>query len=60
LNNNLRYLFQGDHKEAEILFRRSMSIQEKALGPEHPSVGRTLYTLAGLLESQVNIHIFQA
>ena len=40
LNNlGLLYQAQGRHAEAEPLHKRSVSILEKALGPDHPSVG---------------------
>ena len=36
--NNLAYLYQdlGRYADAEPLYRRSLAINEKALGPEHP------------------------
>ena len=38
LNNlALRYKTQGRYVEAEPLYRRSLAIREKALGPEHPT-----------------------
>ena len=33
---------QGKHDEAEALFRRSLAILEKVLGPEHPDVAKPL------------------
>ena len=38
--NNLASLYQaqGDYARAEPLYRRSLAIWEKALGPEHPDV----------------------
>jgi tetratricopeptide (TPR) repeat protein/CHAT domain-containing protein len=48
--NNLGRL--GDarlrYDKAEQLFKRSLVIQEKALGPDHPDVGRMLDNLAAL------------
>lgn len=41
------------HAEAEPLFRRSLAIREKALGPQHPDVAQSLNNQAGLLEAQV-------
>jgi len=37
---------------AEPLYKRSLSIWEKALGPEHPNVGETLNNLAVLYSTQ--------
>jgi tetratricopeptide (TPR) repeat protein len=37
---------------AKPLYERALAIREKALGAEHPSTGRSLNNLAGLLESQ--------
>jgi len=44
----LVYGSQGKYAEAEPLFKRSLAIREKALGPEHPDVGRSLNYLAKL------------
>ncbi|CAN0377153.1 unnamed protein product, partial [Scytosiphon promiscuus] len=44
--------FQGKYAEAEPLYARSQAIQEKVLGPEHPSLATTLHGRAGLLERQ--------
>jgi hypothetical protein len=38
----------GDYAKAEPLFRRSLAILEKALGPDHPSVATSLENLAAL------------
>jgi Tetratricopeptide repeat len=40
------YRRQGRYDEAEPLYRRSLALIEKALGPERPDVG-TLNNLAG-------------
>ena len=48
----LVYAQQGRYAEAEPLYRRTLSINEKALGPDHPSVGTTLNNLAGLFRQQ--------
>ncbi len=40
---------QGRYAEAEPLYQRSLAINEKALGPEHPDVARTLENYAALL-----------
>ena len=52
--NNLALMYeqQGRHAEAEPLYRRSLAIHEKALGPEHPNVGAALNNLAELYKSQ--------
>ncbi len=49
--NNLALLYQaqGNYAEAEPLYRRSLAIQEKALGPEHPNVVQSLENYAALL-----------
>ena len=52
--NNLAELYriQGRYADAEPLFKRSLAINEKALGPEHPNVATSLNNLAALYESQ--------
>ena len=45
--------FQGDLTEAKVYYERCQAIQEKALGPEHPDVAKTLHNRAGLLKAQV-------
>jgi hypothetical protein len=40
---------QGRYAQAEPLFRRSLAIREKALGPEHPEVATNLENYAALL-----------
>ncbi|CAN0583074.1 unnamed protein product, partial [Laminaria digitata] len=44
---------QGNYAEAGPLYKRSLAIYEKALGPEHPSVARSLNNLAVLFRAQV-------
>jgi len=46
--NNLAELSrsQGQHEQAEPLYRRSLAIREKALGPDHPDVAATLNNMA--------------
>ena len=46
--NNLALLSQalGKYSEAESLFKRSLEIAEKALGPDHPHVATVLENLA--------------
>ena len=53
--NGLAFLYsaQGKYAEAEPLFKRSLAILEKALGPEHPNVATSLENWAKLLR-QIN------
>ena len=37
---------KGDYAAAESLYRRSLAIKEKALGPDHPSFAASLDSLA--------------
>lgn len=48
--NNLAvlYLDIGRYAEAELLCKRALAIDEKALGKDHPDVARDLNNLAGL------------
>ena len=48
--NNLAVLYdnQGRYAEAEPLYKRSLAIREKALGPDHPDVATALNNLAEL------------
>ena len=41
----------GRLKDAEPLYRKSLEIWRKALGPEHPRVGTSLNNLASLLQN---------
>ena len=43
---------KGDYAAAESLYRRSLAIKEKALGPDHPKVARSRRNLARLLEAK--------
>jgi hypothetical protein len=43
------YLIQHRYSEAEPLFRRTLAIREKCLGPNHPDLPRTLNGYALLL-----------
>ena len=43
---------QGRYAEVEPLYRRSLAIYERALGPDHPSVGTSLNNLAELYRAQ--------
>ena len=49
--NNLAvlYLLHGKYSEAEPLYKRSLAIVAKALGPEHPHVATSLENYAMLL-----------
>ena len=40
------YRAQGKYAEAEPLYKRSLAISEKALGPEHPDVATSLENMA--------------
>ena len=44
---------QGELGAAGVLYERCQAIQEKVLGPEHPSLAATLGNRAGLLQAQV-------
>ena len=52
--NNLAWLYDtmGDYAKAEPLYQRSLAIREKALGPTHPDVARSLHNLAFLEAAQ--------
>ena len=52
--NNLAGLYQhqGRYADAEPLYKRSLAIYEKALGPDHPDVARSLNDLALLYAKQ--------
>jgi len=51
--NNLAALYEslGDYARAEPLYKRSLVIYEKALGPDHPYVASSLNNLAMLYKS---------
>ncbi len=51
--NNLAELYrtQGKYADAEPLYKRSLAIYEKALGPEHPHVATSLENYAALLRN---------
>ncbi len=55
--NNLAVLYEslGRHGKAEPLYKRSLAIAEKALGPEHPELAAILNNLAGLYQAQGRI-----
>ncbi len=46
------YYDQGKYAEAEPLNQRALAIWEKALGPEHPDVARSLNNLAMVYTDQ--------
>ena len=52
--NNLAELYrdQGQYAQAEPLYKRSLAIREKALGPDHPDVATSLNNLAVLYNAQ--------
>ncbi|CAM9368870.1 unnamed protein product [Ectocarpus fasciculatus] len=43
---------QGKYEEADALFIRSLAIDEKVYGPDHPKVATTVNNRAGLLRGQ--------
>lgn len=45
--------WQGKYHDADALFRRSLEIQENALGPDHPNLAPGLGNRAYLLQAQV-------
>ena len=54
LNNQAElYKEQGRYADAEPLYKRLMAINEKALGPDHPSVALALNDLAELSKKRV-------
>jgi tetratricopeptide (TPR) repeat protein len=46
----------GRYAEADPLYKRSLAITEKALGPNHPTVGTPLNNLAAQYRSQIHLH----
>ena len=52
--NDLALLLEkvGNYARAKPLYERALAIAERAEGPEHPSTGRSLSNLAGLLKAQ--------
>ena len=46
------YQAQGRYADAEPLYKRALTIREKALGPDHPNVAVSLNNLAGLYQTQ--------
>lgn len=52
---NSANITQGKFEEAGPLYRKSVTIQENALGLEHPDVATTLNNLATLLTHVVSV-----
>jgi len=52
--NNLAVLYQdqGKYSDAELLYKKALGINQKALGPNHPSVATGLNNLALLYKDQ--------
>jgi tetratricopeptide (TPR) repeat protein len=52
--NNLAELYkeEGRYADAEPLYKRVLAINEKALGPDHPSVALALNDLAELYKEE--------
>src|SRR5476651_1821167 len=48
----IQFYQQRRYADAEPLFKRSLAISEKALGPDHPDVATALNNLAQIYESQ--------
>jgi tetratricopeptide (TPR) repeat protein len=48
--NNLAtlYFMQGQYAQAELFYKQSLEVIEKALGPDHPDLATTLENLAEL------------
>lgn len=54
INDSPLPVAQGNYAEAEPLYRRSLAISEKALGPDHPEITSALNNLARALKHQVH------
>ena len=53
INRIIWYKCDNDrYAEVEPLYKRSLAIKEKILGPEHPDVALSLYNLAYLYHNQ--------
>ena len=44
--------YQGRYRDAEPLYKRSLTIREKVLGPDHPDVAVSLNSLAQLYHAE--------
>lgn len=56
------YESQGRYAEAEPLYRRALTISEKALGPDHPDLATFMNYLAAISDARVvryNLKILQ-
>ena len=60
--NNLATLYyaQGQDAQAEPLFKRSLAIWEKALGPDHPDVTTSLENMATLYRKTNRVKMVNA
>jgi len=46
------YLAEGKYAQAELVYKRALAIEEKALGPDHPDLAKSLHNLALLYATQ--------
>ena len=46
------YKEEGRYADTEPLYKRSLAIREKVLGPDHPDVAQSLNNLADLYSAQ--------
>ena len=55
--NNLGVLYteQGKYEQAELLFRRALTLREQHFGKYHPEIARTLHDLAIFYQKQGNL-----
>jgi hypothetical protein len=56
--NNLAglYLIQGKYEAAEPVYKETLQLTKKVLGPEHPATLTSMNNLAGLYKSQGKYH----
>jgi tetratricopeptide (TPR) repeat protein len=54
LLNTIAWLYQaqGRYADAATLYKRSLAINEKTFGPDHPAVATLLNTIAWLYQAQ--------
>lgn len=50
-----RFVFQRQSSKAEPLYKRSLTIMERAQGPDHPIVVACVNNLADALRAQVSL-----
>jgi hypothetical protein len=50
------YVAEGQPGRAEPFYRRALTIRQKALGPSHPEVAKTLEDLASVLRKLGRSH----